>query len=379
MKDIGLYIHIPFCQQKCNYCDFISYNCNQETINKYVSALKKEIIKYGSRVYDKRIKTIFIGGGTPSVLKDYQLDNIIKEVYNNFAISSNIEFSIECNPGTLTKQKLVNYKNYGINRLSIGLQSYDNKLLKNLGRIHTKEDFVENYYLAREVGFTNINIDLIYGLPNQKVSDWHNTLAKVVNLGPEHISAYALKVEEGTNFYSLFLEDKLILPNEEDEREMYHYAIDYLKENGINQYEISNFAKTGYESKHNLIYWKNEEYLGLGVGAHSYLDSVRFSNYSRIDKYIHSLNNDELPIEEKELKDTKDRIVETMFLGLRLSEGINTKEFKKKYNISVYEIYKKKIEKLVNLGLLSIVNDTLKLTRYGMDVSNQVFVEFLLD
>ncbi|WP_432664577.1 radical SAM family heme chaperone HemW [Wukongibacter baidiensis] len=377
MKEIGLYLHIPFCIQKCKYCDFVSDRQNNETIDSYVEALKKEINMYSDRLSDYRVETIFIGGGTPSILETEKMDKIVKELFRNFNISKNVEFSIESNPGTLTKDKLKKYNDIGINRLSMGLQSFNNDVLKEIGRIHTKEDFIHNYDAAREAGCKNINIDLIYGLPNQDLKDWEHTLREVIKLNPEHISAYSLKIEEGTAFKRLFDENKLNLPGDEEDRKMYDLAIKLLEQHGIIQYEISNFSKKEYECKHNLIYWNNKEYLGLGVSAHSYMDSCRYANTGDINEYIRLMNEKKTAVISEEHKDEKDEIVETIFLGLRLNKGLDLEMFENRFKISIYDMYGEKIKSLVELGLLYEDKNHIRLTRYGMDVSNQVFIEFL--
>lgn len=377
VKEIGLYVHIPFCIKKCKYCDFISYRQNNSMIDSYVTALTKELSMHKNTLRDYKIKTVFIGGGTPSILDINKLDIIINQIHKNFDINSRAEVTIECNPGTLTKEKLKFYKNIGINRLSIGLQSFNNEILKFIGRIHSKEDFIDNYNKARNAGFENINIDLIYGLPNQDMKDWEGTLKEVIKLKPEHVSAYSLKIEEGTVLYRLLDEKKLNLPSDEEDRDMYHFAIDLLNENRIRQYEISNFSKNGYECMHNLIYWNNEEYLGVGVSAHSYLNQKRFSNTNDINEYINFINRGELPIQMEEYKNKEDEITETIFLTLRLNKGLDLMKFHDRFQVSILDIYGDKIRKLIDLGLLTIKGNHIRLTSYGMDVSNQVFVEFL--
>ncbi|MCT4565784.1 MAG: radical SAM family heme chaperone HemW [Maledivibacter sp.] len=377
MKEIGLYLHIPFCIKKCRYCDFVSYNKNRVMIDAYIDALIKEMDMYGNRLEEYKVKSIFIGGGTPSILDIRKFDEIIKGLHRNFNISRDIEFTTESNPGTLTKEKLEFYNSVGINRLSMGLQSLNNDILKFIGRIHTKEEFMENYYSARNAGFKNMNIDLIYGLPGQSLKDWEATLKGVMQLKPEHISAYSLKIEEGTAFNKLYEEGKLSLPSDEEDREMYHLAINLLSKKGIEQYEISNFSRVGYECRHNLIYWNNEEYLGMGVSAHSYKNRNRCSNTNDIKEYIDYISKHKLPIVNEELKNKKDEIAETIFLGLRLNKGLDMSSFFTRFGMSIFELYGEKIDKLVSQGLLIIENNHIKLTSYGMDISNQVFVEFL--
>lgn len=377
MKEIGLYLHIPFCIKKCKYCDFVSYNKNNDMIDIYIDALIKEMDMYQNMLREYKVKSIFIGGGTPSILDIRKINEIVKHLHKNFNISRDIEFTIESNPGTLDKEKLEFYNSIGINRLSMGLQSLNNEILKFIGRIHSKEEFIENYYSSRNAGFKNINIDLIYGLPGQDLKDWESTLEGVIQLKPEHISAYSLKIEEGTAFSKLYEEGKLSLPNDEEDRDMYHLAINLLSKKGINQYEISNFSRFGYECRHNLIYWNNEEYLGMGVSSHSYRNKNRFSNSNNIKEYIDYISRDKLPIVNEELRNRKDEITETIFLGLRLNRGLDLNRFSARFGVSIFELYGEKIDKLVSLGLLTTENNHIKLTSYGMDVSNQVFVEFI--
>lgn len=377
MKDLGVYIHMPFCMSKCKYCDFVSSNKINDMTDQYIEALKAEIKMYSDKLSDYTVQTIFIGGGTPSILDAVKLESVVDELYDNFNVSENVEFTMESNPGTLTESKLKKYTDIGINRLSIGLQSFNNEILKTIGRIHTAEDFIQSYNMARSAGFKNINIDLIYSLPGQSVQDWENTLREVIKLKPDHISAYALKVEEGTPFEKMLDENKLDLPSDDEDREMYDIAIRLLSEQGIEQYEISNFAKRGYECRHNLIYWNNEEYLGLGVSAHSYIDSNRYANTIDVHEYIELMAEEKSPVKSEEPKDKKDEMIETIFLSLRLNRGLNLRKFKERFNISIFDIYGDEIDKLADQGLLSVDKESIKLTRYGMDVSNQVFVEFL--
>lgn len=284
MKNLGIYIHIPFCVKKCDYCDFISYCDKNNLIEVYIEKLKEEITNNLNKNY-YMIKTIYIGGGTPSFIDSkYIVDilNTIKEEYN----LENAEVTIEVNPGTVTENKLLDYKNAGINRLSIGLQETSQKLLKQIGRIHTYAEFLETYNLAREIGFKNINIDLMIGLPNQNIANIKDSLQKIINLNPEHISVYSLILEEGTKLYKKYEEKQIELPDDEIERNMYWYVKNTLENNGYTHYEISNFAKPGYESKHNVSCWNQEEYIGFGVAAHSYINGARYSNTNKLEEYI---------------------------------------------------------------------------------------------
>ena len=292
MKKIGVYIHIPFCKQKCYYCDFISYANKEQYFDKYVQALITEMSSFLDN-NDVEIETIYIGGGTPSIIDAKYIEKVMAKLQEKNALITAKEITIEVNPGTVTEEKLKTYKKIGINRLSIGLQSTDNNILKTIGRIHSYEDFLNTYKLARNQGFGNINVDLMIGLPNQKISDIKSSLEEITELKPEHISVYSLIVEENTPIEKMLNIGKLELPDEELERNMYWYVKNFLELNGYKHYEISNFAKEGYESKHNLDCWNQKEYIGFGVAAHSYINDVRYGNTENIDEYIKNCNNGE--------------------------------------------------------------------------------------
>ena len=370
MKEIGVYIHIPFCIKKCDYCDFISYCDKQDLVEKYIEKLKEEInIELNSKEY--KIKTIYIGGGTPSSVDSkliIDIFNIIKEKNS----LEDVEVTIEVNPGTVTEDKLIDYKNAGINRLSIGLQETNNELLKQIGRIHTYEEFLETYNLARKIGFKNINVDLMIGLPNQSISDIKNSLNKIINLTPEHISVYSLILEEGTKLYKKYEENKIELPDEELERNMYWYVKNTLENNGYKHYEISNFAKEGYESKHNINCWKQEKYIGFGVNAHSYIDGIRYSNKESIEEYIE--NFDKIVHEKQNIEDMQK---EYMLLGLRKINGISVQEFKNKFGDNPIFLFRNELSKLVEEDLLEVDGDIIKLTNKGLDLANLVWQEFI--
>ncbi|MCY6959710.1 radical SAM family heme chaperone HemW [Clostridium brassicae] len=370
---IALYIHIPFCKQKCLYCDFPSYCGEENKMLSYSKALSKEI----NRIKDKKISTIFIGGGTPTYLS-LEGWNTIKESIKRLNTTDDLEFTVEGNPGTFSEDKLLLFKNIGVNRLSIGLQAWQNEHLKRLGRIHSVEEFLESFYMARKVGFENINIDLMFGLPEQSLEEWKQTLENVTNLEPEHLSCYSLIVEEGTRFYDLYDKDKLNLPDEDIEREMYRFTLQYLKENQYHQYEISNFSKHNRECKHNLVYWNLEEYLGCGSAAHSYIDGYRFRNVQNIDKYISNEVNGISPVEEKNKNSEKDDMEEFMFMGLRKIDGISTKKFNKKFRTSIYDIYGDVIKKYVSQNLLVEKEGQMFLTPRGVEISNTVMSDFIL-
>lgn len=374
MKEVGLYIHIPFCKQKCNYCDFNSYVCNEERIQSYIDALIKEIKMYNKQAQYK-FKTIFLGGGTPTFIHYKHIEAIMGEIKPY--IAEGAEISMECNPGTVNLESLKAYKKMGINRLSIGLQAWQPELQKALGRIHNTEQFLMNLEQAREAGFDNISADLMFALPDQSLSMWTETVEKVANLGLKHVSCYSLKVEEGTPFYKLYQQNELLLPEEELDREMYHHGIDLLNKHGLKQYEISNFAVPGYECKHNLIYWENKEYLGVGAGSHSKLDGVRFNNFNSIGTYIEQIKHKAFPIEEKNVIATKEDMWETIILFLRLNKGLDIKYFNHKYKVDFMDKYATAINKIMKNKLAEIVDNHLKLTVLGMDLSNSVFIEFL--
>lgn len=374
MKELALYVHIPFCIAKCAYCDFNSYEMTG-LIPDYLAALNKEFSLY--KGLDYFFKTVYIGGGTPTILNSTELTILIENIYKNFKIKANAEFTIEANPGTLNSEKLNVLKNMGVNRLSIGLQAYQDRLLKILGRIHSVKDFEQNYFLARKIGFSNINIDVIFGLPYQSLLDFKETLQNITKLSPEHISCYALSVEKGTRFYEQLEKGLLRLPSEDEERKMYYEAINYLTDCGYRHYEISNFAKVNKESQHNLVYWKDEEYLGLGCGAHSYINNTRFYNFESLTDYIQSLKDDKSPIAGKEYITKREAQSEFCFLRLRLIEGIYKRDFYKRFGVNINDVYGKAIENLKNRGLLSENSEEIKLTSMGLDFANEVFIEFL--
>ncbi|NLZ33848.1 MAG: oxygen-independent coproporphyrinogen III oxidase [Clostridiales bacterium] len=375
MKNMSLYIHIPFCKQKCYYCDFPSYANIDYLKEDYVDALCKEI---ENKNITYNIKSIFVGGGTPSYLSSKQLEKLLITI-NKLNLDENIEFTMEANPGTLDEEKLIVMKNCGINRISMGLQAVQNSLLKDIGRIHTFNVFEENFKLARKVGFNNINVDLMFGLPSQTVEDWKDSLEKIASLEPEHISAYSLIVEEGTAFYKLYEKNKLILPSEEMERDMYKITKEILNFYGYKQYEISNYAKDGFECYHNKVYWRSKEYIGLGSSSASFIDGKRIKNIENVKKYIEKVNAEEAVTEEIYYNSKEDNIEEFMFMGLRLIEGINMEEFKRRFNINIMDIYKKIIEKNIEKDLLEIKGGYLRLTEKGIELSNYVMSDFILN
>ena len=369
-----LYIHIPFCVKKCKYCDFNSYKIVKSEKDRFLSDLKKEMSLYKNK--DRKINSIFFGGGTPSILDNKDIKMIMQEIENNFYIDKDAEISMECNPGTLNEDKLRFMKSIGINRLSIGLQALQKDLLNFIGRIHTYEEFEKNYIQARKVGFENINIDLMYNLPNQTFQDWKETLQKVVDLNPEHISAYSLILEEGTKLYDMYMNKEFEMGDEDEDIKMYEYTINYLKSKGYNQYEISNYAKDTYECKHNILYWKCKNYIGLGPGASGYINNVRYNNERSLDSYHDKLSKNQKPIEFFEELTLKDKIEEKIIMGLRMNEGIIFKDFEE-FGIDFESKYKEQLNKQIELGLIIKTNKGIKLTQRGREISNSIFLDYI--
>lgn len=375
MKKTALYIHIPFCRQKCLYCDFPSYSHKENLMDEYIEALNKEILE---KTKEYEIESLFIGGGTPSYLSNENLKLLLNTI-NNLSFSENAEKTMECNPGTVDQEKLEIIFNGGINRISFGLQSTNNKILKKIGRIHSYEEFKENYILAREIGFKNINIDMMFGLPDQSLNIWMESLKEVIKLNPEHISSYSLIIEEGTPFYSLFNKDLLNLPSEEEEREMYEEGRKFLESEGYHQYEISNYAKNNKECFHNKIYWQCKEYIGAGVSSSSYINGKRIKNIDSIIEYIKNIKENKSIVDEEVENTEKDKIEEFMFMGLRMIEGIEEKEFENRFGKKVDEIYKEVIEKHINNGLLIRCKGRIFLSKKGIELSNIVMSDMILE
>ncbi len=380
MKEIGIYIHIPFCKSKCYYCDFISFADKEEQIEEYIDALKLEIEKKADSSYI--VKTIFIGGGTPTVISEKYIIGIINTIKNNYKVYEEAEITIEVNPNTADEKKLKAYKNIGINRLSIGLQSSNNELLKKIGRIHTYEDYLETIKLAKKVGFTNINTDIMIGLPEQTIYDVEDTINKLLKLDLNHISVYSLILEPGTVFMKMHKSGQIELIDEELERYMYWFTKRKLEENGYIHYEISNFAKKGFESKHNVDCWTQKEYLGFGIAAASYEDKVRYSNTKNLEEYIENIKNNQfdknINIEEKQDRETE--MSEYIILGLRKIEGLSLPAFEEKFKERLMKIktYRIKIYNLLNKELIVLTGDErMKLTDKGLNVANMVWEEFI--
>lgn len=369
-KEIGVYVHIPFCKRKCYYCDFISFCEKDELQEKYINTVIQEIEDFFNLNKNVKIKTIYIGGGTPSFIDG----KYIEKIMNTFNKGGVVEATIEVNPGSASLEKLKKYKECGINRLSIGLQSTEDRLLKKIGRIHNYNDFLATYNLAREVGFDNINVDLMIGLPGQTIEDVKSSLNKVINLNPSHISVYSLIVEENTIIYNLIEQNKIVLLDEELERNMYWYVKNYLELGGYEHYEISNFAKSGKMSLHNLDCWNQKEYVGFGVSAHSYLNRKRFCNIGVLEEYIKDFKNTKEVQEVQSFYETKQ---EYMLLGLRKIKGVCISDFKNKFGENPIFLFKNELNKLIEEGLLEITTNNIKLTNKGLNFANLVWEEFV--
>ena len=374
-NEIGVYVHIPFCKKKCDYCDFISY-CNKDNlIEDYVQAVKAEI---QSQNIKPEITTIYIGGGTPSYIDSKYIIEILEKIKEK-NVSSNAEITIEVNPGTVTKEKLEDYIKSGINRISIGLQTTNDELLKQIGRIHNFTQFLETYKLAKKVGFKNINVDLMLGLPNQRIKDLKESLEQIIKLKPKHISVYSLIVEDGTPIANKIEKGEMQLPDEELERNMYWFVKNTLELNGFIHYEISNFAKKGYESKHNLNCWNQKEYIGIGASAHSYRDITRYSNTENIEEYIENVNNGNFNRNKiiHEIQKEDDAKKEFMLLGLRKIKGVDINQFKNKFGDNPIYLFRNELKKLTDERLLIIDNNNIRLTNKGLDLANLVWEEFI--
>lgn len=374
--DIGVYIHIPFCMSKCYYCDFNSMP-DKSRYDAYINALISEINLTSAERKNDEVKTLFIGGGTPTVLPPYLLDKLLDKVQSSFNIKDGAEWTIEANPGTLDIEKINILKKYKISRISLGMQSTHDRLLKIIGRRHTFEDFKNSIQLIRDNTNYDINADIMFALPTQTLDEFKATINTVVDFNLEHISVYSLMIEEGTIFGDMYDKGELKEVDDDLDREMYHYAINRLKEAGYSQYEVSNFARPGKECRHNIIYWECEPYVGLGLGAHSLYGDIRYYNNENIDEYIK--NSDDLSklrcLEEKLTEESK--MEEFIILGFRMNKGISKTDFYKKFTKNIYDVYGKQIKYWTDLGIIIEHEDRLYLSDYGQDISNEVFVSFI--
>ena len=371
---LELYVHIPFCVRKCQYCDFLSGPSDEETKDRYIEALLKEI-RAAEHTEDYEIVSVFIGGGTPSALKAEAIASIMRTLQEQFFFCEDAEVTIEANPGTVDLEKLTIYRNVGINRLSLGLQSTDAEELKLLGRIHSYEEFLKSYEWAREAGFSNINIDLMFAIPGQTGEAWRQHLYQVAELNPEHISAYSLIIEEGTPF----AEQNLDLPDEDTEYQMYEDTAEILERYGYRQYEISNYAKQGYMCRHNAGYWQRREYLGFGLGASSLYRGMRFLNTRRMQEYLKESRNPDQIRQDVTVLSRNERIEDFMFLGLRMTEGISEKKFEENFDVRLMDVYGDILQKYEETGFMEHIETKWRLTRKGIHVSNHILADFLLD
>lgn len=374
-KKLGIYIHIPFCARKCNYCDFLSAPETRETKERYLSLLDREMRLYKEIVSAREADTLFIGGGTPSFLETDLTDKLLCSVKKWIPSENLKEFTIECNPNSVTEEKLNLYKEAGVTRISLGMQSACDEELKKLGRLHSVKEFEKTYEMVRKHGFERVNIDVMAAIPGQTIESYKHTLEYVVGLSPEHISSYSLIIEEGTPFYEKYRENPPV--DEDTDRQMYDLTKEILGRHGYHRYEISNYAKEGQECIHNLKYWQGGDYLGLGLGAASCMEHERWSNVRGLTDYEDRICRGQKPVEQTEELGEEEQKAEFMFLGLRCMEGVSAERFEKKFHQSVEERYGKVLHKYENMGLMRLVNGNWQLTEQGIDVSNHIFADFL--
>jgi oxygen-independent coproporphyrinogen-3 oxidase len=376
---IGLYIHVPFCIRKCYYCDFTSYPVSGSAVEGYLKSLIKEINLYGAALGDeeKNISSLFFGGGTPTCLPAGALKMVLDELRYSFSLAEGCEITVEANPGTIDAAVLDTLLGAGVNRLSIGVQSFNDTLLGVLGRIHTAKQGVEAVQLARKAGFANLNLDTIFGIPGQTIGEWRETLEQAAELGPEHIAAYGLQLEEGTPLTQAAARGEICACPEDLELMMYRSAHEILNDCGYNQYEISNFARPGRQCAHNLVYWLNRPYLGLGPAAHSFIRGERFSNEPSLERYSEKLSRKEYPVKCRESLTAENEMAETMFLGLRLIRGVDLDLFQERFGRRAEDLYQREIRDLTAKGLVEIKGGTLRLTMAGLPLANVVFREFV--
>lgn len=377
MEPVGIYIHIPFCVRKCNYCDFPSFPGYEGLFHDYAEAVGMEMINLAGEYGSLSADTVFIGGGTPSLLSAQDISIIFEALQKAFCIQKDAEITLEANPGTISREKAEAWKSLGINRVSIGLQAAQDRLLQSMGRVHTRNMFLESIGLIGDIGIKNINADIIFGIPGQSMGDWLETLEIVQNAGVSHISAYSLQIENDTPWFELQKEGKLPIVNEDLEREMYCRTIERLTEGGFVHYEISNFAKPGFECRHNLKYWTGKPYLGIGAAAHSYIGDIRAANITSPPEYIRRIRNHECPQSGRESIGFAEKLSERFFLGLRLIRGVSLTSLENEFGRQAIEKYRDTIRQLESRKLVILDGDMLKLTRLGLDYANQVWMEFI--
>lgn len=363
----GLYIHIPFCRQKCKYCDFISYAGREGETDRYIEAVKREAKEYEG----EKIDTVFIGGGTPSLLTPKQIKEITRMCFGCFDISKNYEFTMEINPGTLDDEKICAMLEGGVNRVSVGVQSFNDNELSKIGRIHDAKSAYNTICHLKEKGFSNISLDLMTALPSQSMKSLKNTLSMAAALPVKHISAYSLIIEDNTPLEREYSKGLLTLPDEDTDRDMYHFVVEFLRKNGFNRYEISNFAQEGFECRHNIKYWRGEEYIGLGTAAHSYINGIRSHNSDSLEEYIEGAERERIKLTQS------DKMAEFIITGLRMSSGISASDFKQRFDCEITDIYNSQLEKFIKLNLIKTDGDRYMLTCRGIDISNSVLCEFV--
>lgn len=372
----GIYIHIPFCLSKCYYCDFYSQTASEDVINEYVDCIVKEINIVLPQLSDKKFDTIYFGGGTPSLLKINQIGKILETLFKHINSSNINEITIEANPETLTRNKLKAFLELGINRLSIGVQSTNDYLLKLLNRVHNRKRAIQSIHLARESGFDNLNVDLIFGIPEQTIDDWKKTLDTITSFQPEHLSVYNLTVERGTRLHQLIKTKQLQLPSEDSQVKMFNFAMKYLTKKNYQHYEISNYALRGFACRHNLKYWEGDEYLGIGVASHSWIDGQRFFIPPKLKLYTENVKKGKLPYQYDKVKSLRRNIAEKLMMGLRLIGGINLNGFREKYDIDITQFFESEIKELYSMKLISISKNHLRLTKRGILLANEVMSKF---
>lgn len=373
------YLHIPFCEQICHYCDFNKVFLKGQPVDEYLQYMDTEMKNTIEAYPPQALKSIFVGGGTPTVLSVNQLETFLTSM-NKYLLprSETMEFTFEANPGDLTEEKLRVLLDSGVNRLSFGVQTFDDELLKAIGRTHRHEDVFHTINLAKQVGFKNISIDLMYALPHQTIESFQESLELAFSLDVEHVSAYSLIIEPKTVFYNLMRKGKLQLPSQENEAKMYEILMLEMERHGFHQYEISNFSKEGYESRHNLTYWNNEEYFGIGAGAHSYVKGKRISNAGPIKKYMSAIDEHGFPYVETHPVTLQEKMEEELFLGLRKTKGVSISHFQEKFSVSMFDVFAAQIKEQKEKGLLEEIDDFIRLTHNGKFLGNEVFQAFLL-
>lgn len=378
-QDISAYIHIPFCEHICYYCDFNKVFLEGQPVDEYIEMLLREMTLQLEKTPVKSAPTLYVGGGTPTSLTAKQLERLLSGIVERFPMETVTEFTVEANPGDLTADKLAVMQNYQVNRLSMGVQTFDDRLLKKIGRRHTSADVYETMAFLEKADFRNVSIDLIYALPGQTLAGFRETLQRAIELDLPHYSLYSLILENKTMFMNWVRQGRLTLPDQEEESQMFEETILAMEKAGRKQYEISNFALAGKESEHNKVYWHNEHYFGFGAGASGYVGDTRYKNFGPIQHYLSPLRENKLPVYDKEILTVKSQMEEEMFLGLRLKEGVSASRFAEKFQRSIQEVYGKVLAEEQQAGLLEVTGDRIRLTETGLLIGNDIFERFLID